>query len=53
MKNLALMTYISVGCPSNPVLDFLSVSCPWDINMNYLGMLPLNLLGEPVGHHPI
>lgn len=26
VKNLALMTYISVGCPSNPVLDFLSVS---------------------------
>ncbi|PRW61164.1 DNA-directed RNA polymerase II subunit RPB2 isoform B [Chlorella sorokiniana] len=24
VKNLALMTYISVGCPSNPVLDFLS-----------------------------
>lgn len=25
VKNLALMTYISVGCASNPVLDFLQV----------------------------
>ena len=26
VKNLALMTYISVGCASNPVLDFLQAS---------------------------
>lgn len=38
VKNLALMTYISVGCPSNPVLDFLSVSCPSDIDLSYLGI---------------
>jgi hypothetical protein len=29
VKNLALMTYISVGCASNPVLDFLQVRLPF------------------------
>ena len=46
VKNLALMTYISVGCPSNPVLDFLSVSAGggwWHYSIySFRGMCQLN-----------